>query len=455
MKSPKSFLLSIITFILIGCASQQMSTQQSIAILPTTAVTQTPEPLPTFGFFPTPTLTVLPTEVLLPTPNVTTKIPFTLDKLRMVIVKKGNLYIQNGINPLVQLTHSGQDRDPILSNDGRRIVFYRGENLDNVNSINSDGSQEQAIITSQSLPVLGRGDIRALTFVPNTHVILFNTYLCNPREHLYDAPDCKVGIYSVDIDSGKINELISGLSGNGTQTHNFEVSPDGKYISVAGSGHIDIYSLSTQSINIFQPNAILYNRTTPDEFLPVQYWFPDSSGLIVILPEDKSNEPATPPQTYTVWRYIIDANSAVQVSLGPPIAWSANCDFSVSPDGNWIFYINDDNGKQSELSSLYLGNLNNGHTQSYNWRGGCPSSHFAYPQWSPDSFYFGENKRIGSIDGAFPIDGDFMGWIDENHYFYITIKENKSKPYIGVIGGESIALPEEFQISSTYIILNK
>jgi len=373
----------------------------------------------------------------------------------MVFVKDGNLYLQDGMNPPIQLTYSGKDRDPVISNDGEKIIFYRGDAFDNVYSINADGSQGKAIIMSQSLPVLGRGDIKALTFVPNTHSLLFNTFLCNPREALYNAPDCTVGIYSVDADSGEISQLVSGLSGNGTQTRNFEVSPDGSYISVAASGHIDIYSLYKQMIDISQRNAILYNITTPDEFLPLQYWFPDSSGLIVVLPTDIHNEPATPPHTFTAWRYTMpnsmSNNKATQILFDPPIVFLWTCNFSISPDRNWTFYITD------ELPSLYLGNLNDGRTQPYEWDSGCPmSSYYPYSQWSPDSQHFAWQGTIAATDGTFiSIQGDFSGWIDVNHYFYVAIEENKRKTYMGEIGGENIALPESFQLSPIYVLLDK
>ena len=456
MKNSKLLLLWFITFMLIGCTGQQTPTKQITTGSTATPVIQTPAALPTLSFFQTPTSPILPTASLLVTPKGTPEIPFTLDRIRMVIVKNGNLYLQNGMNPSVQLTYSGKDRDPILSDDGMKIVFYRGETFDSVYSINADGSQEQAIIESQSLPVLGRGDIKALTFVPDSHFLLFNTYLCNQGVNLYNAPDCTAGIYSVDIDSGEISELVSGLSGNGTQTRNFEVSPDGNYISVATSGHIDIYALYTpQRIGISQQNAILYNITTPDEFLPLQYWLPDSSGLIVILPTDIHNEPATPPHTFTAWRYTLPNNvgngKATQVPLDPPIIFLWTCNFSVSPDRNWIFYVSD------KIPSLYLGNLNDSHTQPYESKNGCPmANYYPYHQWSPDSQYFASQGTIVAIDGTFiSIVGDFSGWIDANHYFYVAIEENKRKTYIGKIGGDNISLPESFQLSPAYVLLDK
>lgn len=450
MKNSKLFRLWSIIFLLVSCSTQETPTT-NISITPTL---QSLEPLPTFEYFPTPTPTILPTAILLATPNVTPKTQFKLDRLRMVVAINGNLYLQNNINPPIQLTYDGKDHDPIISNEGAKIVFYRGEAFDSVYSINADGSQEQAIIASQSLPILGRGDIRALKFIPNTHILLFNTYLCNPSMNLYNAPDCVVGIYSVDADSGEINELISGLSGNGTQTRNFEISPDGRYISVASSGHIDIYSLSTQSIAISQPDTISYDRTIPDEFLPLQYWLPDSSGLIAVLPTDLYNEPATPPHTFASWRYTmtseVETRTMTQIPLDPPIGFNSACNFSVSPDRNWIFYISD------RVPSLYLGNLRDSLTKPLEWKNGCPSLNYPYEQWSPDSLHFAWQNTIVTTDGEFIfIEGDFSGWLDGSHYFYVSIEENRRKIYVGKINEESIPLPEWFQLSPAYVILGQ
>lgn len=457
MKNLKLLSVWLITVLLIGCNVQPTSIKPTtITSSATTIITPTLTPLPTFI---QPTI-VLQTKTPVPTLKKTLAIPFSINNLRVAFVKDGNLYLQNGINPAIQLTNSGDDRDPVISEDGEKIIFYRGNTFGNVYSINADGSQEQAIIESQSLSVLGRGDIKALTFVPNTHSLLFNTYLCNSSEALYDAPDCTVGIYSVDADSGEINQLVSGLSGNGTQSRNFEISPDGHYISIASSGHLDIYFLYLEGIDVFQQDAIPYPRTIPDEFLPLQYWLPDSSGLIAILPADKFNEPTTPPYTYTVWRYTIsnttDNNSAMQLPLDPPVIFISGCNFSISPGGNWIFYISDGNGKGVGMPSLYIGNLTDGHSNSYDWRGGCPSSYATSPQWSSDNQHFASQSTIGAIDGiSISIDGDFRGWIDTSHFFYETIEENMRKTYIGEIGGESLALPEGFQWSPTYILMNQ
>jgi len=99
-------------------------------------------------------------------------------------VEKGNIFVRNGFNPPIQLTVSGIDQSPIISDDGERIAFYRGDSFDTVFTINADGSQEQVAIKAELLPILAQGKLNALTFVPDTHLLLFNTFLCNPEKGL-------------------------------------------------------------------------------------------------------------------------------------------------------------------------------------------------------------------------------------------------------------------------------
>jgi hypothetical protein len=411
----------------------------------TDTVTQTPTPLPTFTLPPhsllpsstpspsiTQTATNFPsiyiwmTQYALATPIRTpvTPVPF---RLQYVYEREGNLFFQKNETQAVQLTNSGRDRDPILSKDGQKIVFYRGEANDNVYSINIDGSNEQLIIKSNELPIPEPGEVKALIFIADSHLLLFNIYLCNPRPlgpH-YNAPDCTVGLYEVNTDSGETRELVSGLSGNTMQYRNFSVSPDGKYVSVAASGHIDIYSGG----EIIYQNALVYEITKPDEYLPQQYWLPDSSGLIAFVATGGYNEPGTPPWGYAPYRYIL-GRKATKIVLGAAIGRGVGgVSFSISPDRNWIYFSDSSWG-------TYIANLNNGYTQPYE-----AVVHFYSLHWSPDSKYFASSAStfdmIGSVKGApLPVGGYFIKWIDSTHYYYAVVEGNdpgKFKNYIGIV----------------------
>lgn len=440
MKNPKSLSIWLIAFLLLGCIEGQTTIDQSI-----TPTLQTPAALPTLS--PSNTPTESPTKTSSSVPTAPSPHPFSIDKLRIVLVKDGNLYIQNGTKAPAQLTYSGTDHDPVISIEGNKVVFYRGEGFGSVYSINADGSQEQIIIESQSLPILGLGEIHSLTFQRDTHKLYFNTYLCESSPYLYVYPSCTIGIYSVDADTGELDEIRAGLSGYAGQNRNFELSPNGNFLSIATSGHIDLYFASG---DIFYQDAIIYRRTVPNEFIPTQYWIPDSSALIAVLPASRVNEVTGPPSMYSAWRFTLDGNISAEVSLEPPIMMRAGCSFSISPDRNWIFYY----GDETNRSGLYIGDLTDGTSQVFDleWGPNCPTPNTH--RWSPDSKYFAFSQVLGNIDGTLvPFSGQFLGWIDDNHYFFETITEITRTINVGEVGKENIALIEGFQLTPAFVLL--
>ncbi len=393
--------------------------------------------------FVTPTRTRPPTGT--PWPTETPLPVYALDRQLKAFIVDGNLYIQNGDGESLQLTHSKADRDPFFSDDGKKIVFHRWTD-NSFYSIDADGSNEQKIFNVPSLAVQDHAEIKALTFIKNTHILLFNIYICGPRA-LYNAGDCFVSTYSVDADSGKTEEIGQRVSGIGFDNGNFQISPNQKYLSIAGSGHINIFSFSAGHFKLAYFGALTYRITRPDEFLPYQYWLPDSSGLIAIVSADQYNEPGTPPQVYAVWRYTLVNNKAVRLALDPlpQRIHGTSCNFSVSPDRDWIFYASDK--YSGDDIKVYLGNLKTGQAQEYKWGGGCGGADTLYSlKWSPDSKRFASSSSfrdvIGSVNGLSPISvgGNFEGWIDSTHYYYSTIVDTVStiKNYIAEIGGPSI-----------------
>lgn len=131
-------------------------------------------PTPTMISSPIETATLQSSATKTPMPADTTPLQsFTLNGLCMAYIMDGNLYMQESGGQPIQLTNSGQDRRPMFSDDGQKIVFFRGAvNQKNaVYSINADSSQEQVLVTSDSLMALGLGydqesELGDLAFVP-------------------------------------------------------------------------------------------------------------------------------------------------------------------------------------------------------------------------------------------------------------------------------------------------
>ena len=354
-------------------------------------VTPTATSTPTFTSVP-PTSTGLPIENPSTTP---TPLPlFPLDGYIVVFRQDGNLYFQDGNTEPVQLTLDGKNSNFLaISEDNRKIIFER-EGSSTIYSINSDGTGEQELITSQWLDAFGDGTrMRSPAFVPGTHRLFFNTYLCEPPS--YD-PLCSIGLFPIDVDTGQI-KIFRTPDKAGKQYSlydNFKVSPDGKMIAIGTVGHIDILDLDGKAL---RKNILSYEPSTPYAPFPVPFWLPDSSGLIVALPTTTTDLTSLDfdAPTFTVWRYTIENNETTQIPLDPSpmIDRQTICEsIQVSPDGNWMLH---GGGQYTGLTSVYLGDLSNGQSQllTNDPFGACFNS-----SWSPDSKHFVYRYTLGVIN---------------------------------------------------------
>jgi hypothetical protein len=379
---------------------------------PTTLPTETPSPIPSLIFTSTPTPSVL----------------FTLDAIRMAYVVDGNLYVQDGSNQPIQLTHSGEDSAPIFSDDGRNIVFFRGQIPYDLYAINADGNGELALLTSSQLVALNLGysditEIRSLAFVPGTHQLLFNAHEFKPSDIVlenmnYLGAKPNLDLLLVDTDTAEIKRLLPPGEGGP-----FQVSPDGKMVGIQTINHIDVIGLDGK---IIRRNLATYPSAWVHLWTSNISWTQDSSKLNVIFPISIGSVlDSTGPEPRTIWQYSINGNLAtVQIHLAPsPIGDS----FNISPDGNWIIYTYYYYpGKTDEMvtTGIYLGNLRDGGSQLIEGAElyGLPQSF----EWSPDNIHFIFEDRIqpqlylGNINGeTTPLHrGQFLGWIDASHYLF-------------------------------------
>ncbi|HJR78837.1 MAG TPA: hypothetical protein VJ821_02120 [Anaerolineales bacterium] len=388
------------------------------------------------------TATSIPQATATPTSSITlTSAPYRL--LLAYMVDK-NLYFQKGSNPPVKLTHSADDRYPLLSDDGEILIFYRGLVPHELYSIRTDGTQEKVLVTGSLLESLGLGydeftEIISLAFVPGTHQVMFHTRQLSQSDidmqdfnRLGSAPN--MDLLSIDADTGEIKSLLPRGQGS-----SFLISPDGSRVDVIGNGHIDVIDINGR---MFRKNLVRYTPTQPYRVAPRIFWVEDSTELIVTLSAETEYN-FDGPEIRSVWRYTIADGAKVQIPYAPPLIGFEAC---VSPDGNWIlydyFYYP---GKTDETitDGLYLGNLHDGSSQIYEL------GMIVTRGWSADNIHFlyegFENEiYLGSIDQQPEFTGNkgrFLGWLDLNHYLFYSTSDEAVVGVMGEIDGETTFFP--------------
>ena len=467
-----SAVFSVIIILLTACGTPSVSnTPPSINLTDVNSTAQSAAvTLFAETFAPTLTATLTPTDHPSSTP---TPPPFkALEGLRATYIIDGNIYVQDSGKPAVQLTYVGQDSDPKFTDDGQKIIFFRASEskIKEIYCINSDGTDEYALITSKLLLNLGLGydeitEANSPVIVTGTHQIIFNTQQLNYINVNNTPSTPNADLLMADIDTGKIRQLL-GIG----QAGNFLISPNGKLVAIQKNDHINVINIDNgQTTRI---NLITYS--SPDAYLGLWWkeitWTGNSNELIV-LPTNISGYPSI-ARVHTVWRYTIYGSSGIEIKLNPPPSDNA---FAISPDGNWIVYSY--TGGQKALINIrpdlvtwdpdtqlgiYLGNLHDGTSKLIYAVQPDETGHIdlleEYAGWRPDSSYFmvvsGNNLYMGDIHGNFDFfrQGYTIVWIDNDHYLL-------PRGLIGEVGMDelfkALELPPRMFYPSDFIFLQE
>lgn len=372
----------------------------------------------------TPTETIAPTQTPAPTstqtPMLTSTPPplITLEGLRVAYTFKGNLYIQDSGGQPIQLTDSGIDSLPKLSDDGQKIIFNRGERDKDqtIYTIDANGGNEREFVSSSTLAALGLGydlTTRPLrwAFVPGTHQVLFQTYHTDPsrpvgsseRQMRFPYKD----LLLLNLDTAQIRQILAP-----EKASDFGISPNGKLVWVLSQGHLNVIWLDGKIVRSLKDLPI---NTLPDEFFwqPTIYWTSDSRKLNLMLPTKEGFNPQ--PEAQTIWQFSMGDENPTEIKLSlPPFT----TDFKLSPDGNWAVYTSCCDSRSAN-TAMYVENLHTGavislKTDPFDSQEG---------EWSPDNTHFIINNRS---DGAYLGDTSgnitqikmllLIGWLDHNHY---------------------------------------
>lgn len=399
---------------------------------PITAISPTSKPLPIAADTPTPTPT-LPVSAA----------PDGL-RLRMAYIIDGNLYFQDGENSPAQLTDSEEKNSlPTFSDDGEKIIFYRGFVPHELYSINTDGTDEKVLVTGNLLGSLSLDydkftEIISLAYVPDTHLVLFNTRQLSQEafdQKDFNRKDSKENfdLLSVNTDTGELRILLEKGTGG-----DFFISPNGNMVAILVNGHIDVINMDGQMVH---RSLVDYHVTHPYTLRPKVFWNANSTEFTVTLPKREIFD-LSGPETLLVGQYSVDGSKDVVMAFDPPVL---DGDYDVSPDGNWILYnyfYYPAKTDESITSGLYLGNLYDKSTQLY-------AHGTNLPIWHPDSKHFVFNGPfLGDVDGPSSSMGYglFLGWFDSTRY--LLYQPEMKNLLLVEIGGDFVSIPHQIPSSS-------
>ncbi len=385
-------------------------------------------PLPTF----TPTINVShlePTSApFVGTPPASTLPKFPMHGYVMTFVKDGYLYFQDGENPAFKVTSVDEKSNAYgteLSYDNQKILYYKNNGSEYVQySINVDGTEERSVVPVEWTASLESGTIMETNgLIPYTHKVLVTTSLCESQEG--GAP-CRVNLFIADTDTGEVVKLMDlELANVYIYAQCIEVSPNGKMVAIGTPDSTDIFTLDGKAI---RENILPY--TPIKGAYPDLFWLPDSSGLVLALPDITHHSTAHGDLlASSIWRYSIENNISIHVPMEmPPIGTT----YQVSPDRKWALY----GGLGSGDETVYLGDLTTGRVQIV---GKYEQPHFS---WGPDGRYFTYGvglENMSTIDNSsysIPVCGDGW-WIDSNHFTCIIPESYAIRLSMAVIeGGE-------------------
>jgi hypothetical protein len=232
-----------------------------------------------------------------------------------------------------------------LSSDGQQLAFARDDGLW---VVAADGASENVLVGSESFMTLPPTDpgvrLNAFGWRPGHTQLLFNT------ASAVDANQLTLDLYRVDLETlGRDNPAPPGAGGA------FWPSPDGRHLALVQAEGLALLDLDTGDL---RPGLDYAPVTIGDglSWLPHPVWLPDSSALLVIIPDGQEG---------VVWRVPVAGDAEPLDRL--PVGLGA----ALAPNGESIAY-----GRENGVWVRPL--ADQGEAQ---W---APAG-FALAQWLPDS----------------------------------------------------------------------
>jgi hypothetical protein len=235
-------------------------------ILLTLACLGTPKSIKT----PTSINTTLP--LVNPTMTSTeTIMPSPFPGLNVAFILNGNVWLWDGITPARQLTSNGDASDVKLSDDGKVIVFQRGQSLW---AVTEDGTSPYLIVNlpiySPVNPSYERLFFSQFEFQFNSHWIYFSTTRSNGTNN--------DDLYRVNADTTALPQALIDKDG-GTITF----SPDGNLLALSSLNGISVIHADGSELI----TALHYPTISLESgYIPQVVWMENGTGFYTVLPDN-------------------------------------------------------------------------------------------------------------------------------------------------------------------------
>ena len=349
-----------------------------------------------------------------------------------------DLWIIEGSAAPRQLTSSGQDGSPLLSNDGRLVAFRRiidpGLLVEELWVVSPDGSNQRTLVSQAWLSGVKAGDTATLhrvRWVPGTHTLAFNTRLASEFPGLTTHDN----LYLVDADTGNSTTVLP----TGTGASDFFYSPDGARLALSSSTAIDIMnSDGTGRANLAQYKGVGMGEA-PYIVSPV--WSPDGSYLRAVIPSGGLPGPITG----SLWHLPGDGSPAYSLASLPGNLSLFSQDLPLyAPDLQHVAYVIRAGEAAGSVRELHIAAGDGSEDAVY------ASGGIGWWGWAPDGRRFiyqvGDAAYLGEIGaGPRPLFTDVAAvfwprWVDQDRIIFFAGQRDAWQLRLGAPGGASTLL---------------
>lgn len=369
--------------------------------------------------------------------------------LRIVYTSESRLWIVEGDALPRALTSGPGDSVPILSPDGRWVVYRREvppgpSQLPRfeLRVIGADGTQERALLPVDELPgemgapiesevlvLLDQLPLQVVWF-PDSSGIAFNTHI----EYGYGLATHD-DLWQADLDSGELTQLLADGQGGA-----FAFSPNGEYIAAGGTTSVGLMRADGSDWRtVFTFDRV--NTASEYAYLPRPAWAPDSSYALVAV---SSSEPFGPDPAGTIWRIPIAGDAVELVTLPGEFLFPTMSDAMWSADRTQMAYtVGVD--LSSGVRDLVIANVDGSGATTYasgdieflSWA--AEGSRFAYSQDMRSTALVGQSGRDPlplTMPGA---DARLMTvhWVGADTLVYTVVEDSSFSIWLHTMGGET------------------